>query len=146
MFWGIAPRANPQKSLIMIKRVLRPDRLRQIPPSFSWVDHRLVRHHYLERCEPRGLALYLFLVTVADAQGLSYYSDRSISRCLRLDPLELPGLRQQLERAELIAYEKPLYQVLALSDPAGGPLASVRAAQTQSVGDILRRALGGGAA
>jgi hypothetical protein len=56
---------------MIIKRVLRPDRLRQIPPSFSWVDHRLVRHNYVARCDPSGLALYLFLVTVADAQGLS---------------------------------------------------------------------------
>jgi hypothetical protein len=43
---------------------LRPDRLRQIPPSFSWVDHRLVRHDYLRQAEPCAWTLYLFLVTV----------------------------------------------------------------------------------
>ena len=32
-----------------------------------------------------ALALYLVLVTVADAQGLSYYSDESLERMLRLD-------------------------------------------------------------
>ena len=54
-----------------LKRVLCPERLRQIPAQFSWVDHRLVREHYLERCDPPAMALYLFLVTVGDEQGLS---------------------------------------------------------------------------
>ena len=27
-----------------------PGRLRQIPPRFSWIDHRLVRERYFERC------------------------------------------------------------------------------------------------
>ena len=53
-----------------VKRVLCPERLRQLPTHFSWVDHRLVRAHYLEHCDPPAAALYLFLVTVADAQGL----------------------------------------------------------------------------
>ena len=52
-----------------IKRVLCPERIRQIPPQFSWVDHRLVRERYLDRCNPPAAALYLFLVTVADVQG-----------------------------------------------------------------------------
>ena len=33
------------------KRFIRPERLRQVPPSFNWVDHRLVRDHYIERCD-----------------------------------------------------------------------------------------------
>ena len=55
--------------------------------------------------------------------------------------------RQQLERADLIAYSKPLYQVLALPEPRPEPTTPTgsRAGQTQSVGDILRRALAGGA-
>jgi hypothetical protein len=130
------------------KHPLRADRLRQIPASFSWVDHRLIRHHHLRSCDPLAWALYLFLVTVADVQGLSYYSDASISRRLKVDLLQLAAARQQLEKADLIAYQKPLYQVLALPEPppeASAP-ASARAGQAQSVADILRRALGGGAA
>ncbi len=46
-----------------------------MPSQFSWVDQRLVRERHIERCDVQALALYLFLVTVADAQGLSYYSD-----------------------------------------------------------------------
>ena len=63
-----------------LKRLLRPDRVRRVPPQFSWVDHRLVRQQRLRDCEPPAWALYLFLVTVADARGLSFYSDASIAR------------------------------------------------------------------
>ncbi len=72
---------------MITKHPLRPERLRQIPPSFSWVDHRLIRHQHLRGCSPAAWALYLFLVTVADAQGLSYYSEAAISRHLNLELL-----------------------------------------------------------
>ena len=130
------------------KHPLRPDRLRQIPTSFSWVDHRLVRHDYLRRAEPRAWALYLFLTTVADVNGLSYYSDAAIARHLNLDAPALAGARQQLIQADLIAYQKPLYQVLALPEGPRGAVASTapRTGQARCVGDILRRALEGGGA
>ena len=96
------------------KKLLRPDRQRQIPPHFSWVDHQLIRQHRLRDCDHSAWALYLFLVTVADAQGLSYYSDGSLTRALKLDGLGLSRARRQLIDAELIAYQKPLYQVLGI--------------------------------
>jgi hypothetical protein len=128
------------------KRPIRPERLREIPSGFSWVDHRLIRHRRLEGCPPSAWALYLFLVSVGDAQGLSYYSDASLCRRLQMDPLQLAAARRQLETADLIAYAKPLYQVLALQDPA--PSASSpeapRLGQPSPVGEILRRALAEG--
>lgn len=124
------------------KRLIRPERLRQVPASFSWLDHRLVRHNYMARCDCSALALYLFLVTVADAQGLSYYSDASVCRRLNFKPEELQGARHQLEQADLIAYRKPLYQVLSLPEPSASTLpASSPSGQSQSVAEILRRAL-----
>jgi len=128
------------------KHPLRPQRLRQIPASFSWVDHRLVRHDYLPRADHGAWALYLFLVTVADAQGLSYYSDRAINRHLNMDSVALSAARQQLVQADLIAYQKPLYQVLSLEAPAAAQPPSERSGQTQSVAEILGRALRGGGA
>jgi len=132
---------------MITKHLLRADRQRQIPPSFSWVDHRLIRHHHLKGCDPSAWALYLFLVTVGDVHGLSYYSQAAIGRHLQLDPLQLAAARRQLEQADLLAYRQPLYQVLALPElPAQPPvLTGTRTARTQSVGDILRRALAGGA-
>ena len=61
---------------MMQKKILRPDRLRQVPAQFSWVDQRLVRENFLRYADPAAWALYLVLVTVADVQGLSYYSER----------------------------------------------------------------------
>jgi hypothetical protein len=130
---------------MICKHLLRADRQRQIPPSFSWVDHRLIRHRYLSQCDHGAWALYLFLVTVGDVQGLSYYSDAAIGRHLNLEPLRLTAARQQLQQADLIAYRKPLYQVLSLPDPLA-PKAEPRSGQPQSAGDILRRVLGKGAA
>lgn len=100
-----------------IKRVLCPERIRQIPTQFSWVDHRLVRERYLDRCNPPAAALYLFLVTVADVQGLSYYSDAAVGRALSMAPAHLTQARDDLVQVGLIAYQRPLYQVLALDAP-----------------------------
>jgi hypothetical protein len=121
----------------MKKRVLCPERLRKVPPQFSWIDHRLARENYFTRCDHPAWALYLFLVSVGDAEGLSYYSDTSLSRRLKMDLAQLEAVRQQLLQARLIAYEKPLYQVLGLE-----ALDSARSGQT-SVAEILRKALGG---
>jgi hypothetical protein len=130
---------------MMQKKILRLDRLRQVPAQFSWIDQRLVRENFLRHGQPTAWALYLVLVIVADAQGLSYYSDATLSRLLKLDPLELAQARQQLVSADLLAYHKPLYQVLALP-PAQEAPASQRSGQSLSVADILRRAVQGGAA
>ena len=100
--------------MVAIKRVICSERVRKIPTQFSWVDHRLVRERYIEHCDAHAAALYLFLVTVADVQGLSYYSDASLGRTLSTDPVRLSKARGDLMRAGLIAYQRPLYQVLAL--------------------------------
>src|SRR5271170_5345440 len=100
--------------MAVFKRVLCKQRLRQVPPQFSWIDHRLVRDKHISRCSADALALYLFLVTVADAQGLSYYGDAAVCRLLPLDAATLSRARQELIANQLIAWQRPLYQVLAL--------------------------------
>ena len=132
--------------LTIEKRLLRPERQRQVPPQFSWIDHRLIRHQHLRACEPAAWALYLVTVTVADAQGLSYYSDAALCRMLHLEPAQLVQARQQLLAADVLAYEKPLYQVLALPEPQPVAVAERRANQPLSVGQILQRILSSGGA
>jgi len=97
-----------------VKRLLRPERLRQVPEQFSWIDQALVQRHLIDRCDARAAALYLFLVTVADAQGLSYYGDPTLTQRLHLSTEQLGAARQQLIDLELVAYQAPLYQVLAI--------------------------------
>ena len=101
------------------KKVLCRERLRRVPEHFSWVDHRWVRDEHIQRVSTEALALYLLLVTVADAEGLSYYADGTASRLLSLTPGAVLNARPELVAADLIAYERPLYQVLAL-EPKGG--------------------------
>jgi hypothetical protein len=105
-----------------IKQLLRPERLRQVPQQFSWVDQALVQQHFIDRCEARSAALYLFLITVSDAQGLSYYGASTLARRLRLSDEQFAAARQQLIDLDLIAYRSPLYQVLALPGTVAAPL------------------------
>jgi hypothetical protein len=91
--------------------------LRRVPKQFSWVDQRLVRERYIDQLSHEACALYLFLVTVADAQGLSYYADCSLCQRLSMSGAQLRQARQALITQRLLAYRRPLYQVLALGTP-----------------------------
>jgi hypothetical protein len=131
------------------KRVLCPERLRHVPSAFSWIDHRLVREGHISRLGHEAQALYLFLVTVADAEGLSYYSDAKAARVLNMDTARLCSARQELLAAGLIAYRHPLYQVLSLDHPSAG-LPTVRATERRrgsgeaiSIGEVLAQVIGG---
>lgn len=119
---------------MLTKRLLCPQRLRRIPRQFSWIDQRLVREHYIERCDCAALALYLLLATVADAQGLSYYADHTVCRLLSLQPPALEPARAALIRVGLIAYQAPLYQVLALECAAVMTRASPSAPSARGTG------------
>jgi len=124
-----------------VKQVLRPERLRQVPEQFSWVDQALVQHHFIDRCDARTAALYLFLVTVSDAQGLSYYGQSTLEVRLHLSTEDLGAARAQLIELELIAYRAPLYQVLALpgtkvAPPTGGRLPVQVSVRENSAGPV----------
>jgi hypothetical protein len=98
----------------IIKEPVCRERIRRISGGFGWVDHRLVRDHYIERCSHLALATYLFVVTVADADGVSYWGDRAIAERLHAGIEELRVARAELIAADLIAYDKPVWQVLQL--------------------------------
>lgn len=124
------------------KKLLRPERLRKVPPQFSWLDQRLIRQGRLRECASPAWALYLFLAAVSDERGLSYYSESSLQRELGLAQPTLHHARRQLVGADLLAYEKPLWQLLGL-DPVPAP--SQPRGQTRSVGEVLAHLLGGAA-
>ncbi|PIP37058.1 MAG: hypothetical protein COX19_17665 [Desulfobacterales bacterium CG23_combo_of_CG06-09_8_20_14_all_51_8] len=122
----------------MHKRLICPQRIRKVPKQFSWVDHRLVRDHYIDQCGHAAAKLYLFLVTVADAKGLSYYADRSIARRLSFNDDDLQRARSELIRSGLIAWEKPLYQVLSI-EPMPAPRPARPAGEPQLLANIFRQ-------
>lgn len=123
------------------KTIPCPERLRHVPRQFSWIDQRLVRNRHIRGPSPRALALYLFLCTVADAEGLSYYSDASAGALLTFSGSELRAARAELVAAGLIAYRSPFHQVLGL-DPKTAAEAAIaaepRIGDVRSIGEIFR--------
>ena len=101
------------------RSVIRPDRVRRVPSRFSWLDQRLVREGRLRGLSHAAHSLYLFLVAVADNQGISWYSDSRIVVELGMSAPDVGRARAELIGADLIAYRPPLYQVLELPLQAG---------------------------
>jgi hypothetical protein len=120
------------------KRILVADRVRRPPATgWSWVDRRFLREHgdHLSR---EALLLYLFLAAVADRHGLSFYSDHTLTSRLQLTPQVLEKARQELLDRDLIAYQLPLVQVLAL--PASGVSRCPEPGQgLMLLGDVFRQ-------
>jgi hypothetical protein len=121
---------DTQEAYPMHKHPISLAKLRRVPPQFSWVDQRLVRERYIDQLSHAACALSLFLVTVADAQGLSYYADPSLCQRLSMPGPELHRARQALITRGLVAYQPPLYQVFALdaapirATPSASPVAA----------------------
>ncbi len=125
------------------KNPILPQRLRRVPQQFSWVDQRLVRERYLDRCSHPAAALYLFLITVGDAKGMSYYGDKAIMQRLTMDITTLQEARDNLLAVGLIAWKKPLYQVLSLQQRILRRRQNM--AEPLSVGENFKKAAGGAA-
>ena len=121
---------------MIAKTPVLPERVRKVPKSFSWIDHRLVSDRHIERCSHAAGMLYLFLVCVSDDKGLSYYGDQSLKKKLSMDQAILEAARSDLIRMGLIAWQKPLYQVLCL-----GPMVDQRTGSPMRLGDILKHAM-----
>ena len=122
---------------MVFKQPIDPERIRKIPRQFSWLDHRLVSEHYIDRCTHRGAALYLFLVTVADARGVSYYSDRTFSQRLSMDEQALIQSRGELVGIGLIAYRKPKDIGSGRNAGRPAPPAQIPACATNALGSYL---------
>ena len=105
--------------------LLVPQRVRTIPPSFAWIDHRLRSEGILPRLRPEDLGLYLFLALAADQQGLSCWRlDRIAKTVPCFDRHTLWDARTRLSELDLIAYRpwrigEPdgCYQVLSVQLP-----------------------------
>ena len=104
-----SPLRRPQRHL-----PVDPNRIRHLPRQFAPVDRRLVYDRHLCELTLSQMALYLFLHCVADASGLSYYSDERICQFLPLDEAALREARKDLIQHQFILYHRPLYQLLDL--------------------------------
>ncbi len=91
-----------------------PECLRRISSGFGWVDHRLVRQGFTSRLSLEAQTLYLFLVTVANESGLSWYSDEKLCQQSNLSARLLDSARKELLSCSLLAYSPPVYQLLEI--------------------------------
>ena len=93
----------------------RPDRIRSIHGSFSWIDHRFLRQGFDQGLTRLEKLLYLVLVAVANRDGVSFYSDERMEELLEIHHRhELTGARDELMARDLIAFKDGVYQVLEL--------------------------------
>ena len=122
--------------------VLFPERVRQVPRSFAWIDTRLRSEGFLELMRPAEIGMYLFLVLAGDKQGLSCWRLDRIERALPCFNLaSLRQARQELVRLNLLAYQPWFrsavdgsYQLLAIPTPAPK---SQRGSAPVPIGDLL---------
>jgi len=87
----------------MHKRPISLAKLRTVPTQFSWVDQRRVRERSIEQLSHEACALYLLLVTVADAQGWRFDSEPSLCQRLSMTPEGLRQARGHLVHLGLVA-------------------------------------------
>jgi hypothetical protein len=93
----------------------RPDRIRSIQGSFSWIDHRFFRQGFDQGLTRLEKLLYLLLVAVSNCDGASFYSDERLGELLDIrHRQELAGARAELMARDLIAFKDGVYQVLDL--------------------------------
>ena len=93
----------------------RPDRIRSIHGSFSWIDHRFLRKGFDQGLTRLEKLFYFVLVAVSNRDGASFYSDDRLEEILDIRHVhELTGARDELIDRDLIAYEHGIYQVLDL--------------------------------
>jgi hypothetical protein len=105
---------------MMEKRPLCPERIRKIPGSLACIAHRFIRDGFWSSLSQHELLLSVFLVLVADRNGLSY---DSFDKLCALLPRSLDDdllARNALSKKDLIVCDGHLFQVLSL------PLTPVR--------------------
>ncbi len=93
----------------------RPDRIRSIRGSFSWIDHRFLRQGFDQGLTRLEKLFYFVLIAVSNRDGVSFYSDERLSEVLDIrHGHELTGARDELVARNLIAFKDGIYQVLDL--------------------------------
>jgi hypothetical protein len=131
------------------KSPLCPERVRKITGSFAFIEHRFIRDGFWSSLSQHELLLYVFLVLVADRNGLSYYSFDKICALLQLSLDDYLLTRNALIKQDLIAFDGHLFQVLSLPlTPVRQPARPLHSAPHMAQADpatirqIIRNSLG----
>jgi hypothetical protein len=129
------------------KKILDPERIRQIEGSFGFIPHRFLTDGFLAALSQHELLLYLFLIMAADRYGLSFYSYNSICSLLGLTVDQYLKARDGLIKKDLIAFDGTIFQVLSLPKPLNAhrcqKLRSTREKEPVPIDQILQHSLRG---
>lgn len=132
------------------KKPLYPERLRKIRGSFAFIEHRFLRDGFFASLSHHELVLYIFLVLVADRNGLSYYSFDKICTLLTISTDQYLLARNCLIQKDLLALDGHLFQVLSLPEkPVIEPSKPLKTeddmeqADPATIHHIIQSALGG---
>jgi hypothetical protein len=131
------------------KQPLCPERLRKITGSFAFIEHRFLRQGFWSMLNQHELLLYVFLVLVADRNGLSYYSYDKMCTLLRFTLDDYLVARNTLIQKDLITFDGHLFQVLSLPPtpvheppPALQSPSGLEAADPATIRRLIRDSLG----
>jgi hypothetical protein len=131
------------------KPPLKPGRRRHISGSFAFLEHRFLRDGFWSSLTQHECLLYVFLVLVADRNGLSYYGYDKICTLLRCTLDDYLVARHGLLEKDLIAFDGHLFQVLSLpNQPVRAATSSRSTPDDMQHGDpatirqIIRQSLG----
>lgn len=131
------------------KQPLCPNRRRQITGSFAFIEHRFIRNGFWSSLSQHECLLYVFLILVADRNGLSYYGYDKICTLLRFSLDDYVVARNGRIDRDLIAFDGHLFQVLSLPEkPVRAAASSLSTPEQMQHGDpatvrqIIRQSLG----
>jgi len=100
--------------ILISKKPIRPDRIRKITGSFSWIDHRILLEGLILSMSQHEILLYFFLVLVSDKNGVSFYSYDKICKYLKISLDDFVNARNRLIERYLVAYKQGRVQVLQI--------------------------------
>ncbi len=120
---------------MITKAPLDQDRVRRIAGSFAFIEHRFLRSGFFSVLTHHELLLYVFLVLVADRNGLSYYSYDKICILLRITLDDYIIARDGLIEKDLIAFNGYLFQVLSLPKQPPQDLAPLKSSDDMRTHD-----------
>ncbi|MEK7757419.1 MAG: hypothetical protein AAB385_09455 [Planctomycetota bacterium] len=91
---------------------LEPCRIRYPKGAYGWVDLRMVTEGHLQALDPSSALTYLFLCTVGNREGISFWNRSRMARTLNLPVETVDAALRTLAGADLIAATERIVQVL----------------------------------
>jgi hypothetical protein len=91
---------------------LEPRRIRYPKGAYGWVELRMVTEGHLQALDPSCALVYLFLCTVGNREGISFWSRSRTACTLNLSLETVDTALRTLAEADLIAATARVVQVL----------------------------------